>query len=210
MNRIYEKLQKDAILPVVVIDDAKHAKRLGEALICGGLHCAEVTFRTEAAKNAIRILRDSYPDMLLGAGTVLTVEQVKMAVDAGADFIVSPGINPKVVEYCVKNNICIIPGTCNPTNIEMALEYGIDVVKFFPAEASGGIDYIKAIAAPYSNVRFVPTGGICQSNIKAYLAYDHVLACGGSWMVKQKLIQKEKFDEIIRLTKEAVTLIKQS
>ena len=209
VKTIFEKLEKNRILPVVVIDDSKHAEPLGKALLEGGLGVAEVTFRTDAAPDAVKILKQTYPQMLLGAGTVLNVEQVKMATDAGADFIVSPGINPKVVDYCVKNHICIIPGTCNPTNIEMALSYGIHVVKFFPAEASGGINYIKAISAPYSNVRFIPTGGINQNNLQNYLSFDRVLACGGSWMVRQDLLQSQNYEEITQLTYKAVTLAEQ-
>lgn len=209
VKTIFEKLEKNMILPVVVIDDSKHAAPLGKALLEGGLGIAEVTFRTDAAPDALKILKQKYPQMLLAAGTVLNVEQVKMATDAGADFIVSPGINPKVVEYCVKNNICIIPGTCNPTNIEMALSYGIHVVKFFPAEASGGINYIKVISAPYSNVRFIPTGGINQNNLQNYLSFDRVLACGGSWMVRQDLLQSQNYEEITQLTYKAVTLVEQ-
>lgn len=209
MDKRVEELRKTGIVPVVVIDDAKDALKLGKALLDGGIACAEVTFRTEAAEEAIRILSKNYPDMLVGAGTVLTTEQVKRAVNAGAKFIVSPGINPKVVEYCVNNDIFIIPGTANPTNVETALEYDLKVVKFFPAEQAGGLNYIKAISAPYPGVMFMPTGGINQSNVSKYLEYDRIIACGGSWMVKKDLIKEGKFDEITKLTKEAVDIVKQ-
>ena len=150
MNEVLEQFKKIGIIPVVVLDDAKDAEPLGRALMEGGLPCAEITFRTAAAEESIRIMSQKFPDMLVGAGTVLTTEQVDRAVAAGAKFIVSPGINPKVVDYCVKKNIPITPGTCNPSNVETALEFGLDVVKFFPAEAAGGLNYIKAIAAPYT------------------------------------------------------------
>ena len=176
MNEVLEQFKKIGIIPVVVLDDAKDAKPLGQALMEGGLPCAEVTFRTEAAEESIRILTKEFPDMLVGAGTVLTTEQVDRAVAAGAKFIVSPGINPKIVDYCVKKNIPITPGTCNPSNVETALEFGLDVVKFFPAEPAGGLKYIKAIAAPYTGVCFMPTGGINAENVKEYLKYDRIIA----------------------------------
>lgn len=207
MNEVIQQFEKIGIIPVVVIEDAKDAEPLGRALVEGGLPCAEVTFRTEAAEEAIRIMCEKFPDMLVGAGTVLTIEQVDRAVAAGAKFIVSPGINPKVVEYCVNKNIPITPGTCTPSNIETAIEYDLDVVKFFPAEASGGLRYIKAIAAPYTGMRFMPTGGINENNIREYLAYDRVIACGGSWMVKSELIKSGNFNKIMELTKEAVTIV---
>lgn len=209
MDNRLEELRKTGIVPVVVIDDAKAALELGKALIDGGIACAEVTFRTEAAEEAIRILTDNYPEMLVGAGTVLTIEQVKRAVNAGAKFIVSPGINPKVVEYCVNNDILIIPGTCNPTNVEAALEFNLKVVKFFPAEQAGGLNYIKAISAPYTDILFMPTGGINQNNVAEYLKNDRIIACGGSWMVKKDLIKKGEFDEITRLTKEALEIVRE-
>lgn len=208
MNAVLEQFGKIGIIPVVVLDDAKDAKPLGQALMEGGLPCAEVTFRTAAAEESIRIMAESFPDMLVGAGTVLTTEQVDRAVAAGAKFIVSPGINPKVVEYCVKKNIPITPGTCNPSNVETALEFGLDVVKFFPAEPAGGLNYIKAIAAPYVGMKFMPTGGISAQNVKDYLKYDRILACGGSWMVKGDLIKAGDFDKIRELTAEAAQIVK--
>ena len=208
MNAVLEQFQKIGIIPVVVLDDAKDAEPLGRALMEGGLPCAEVTFRTAAAEESIRIMSEKFPDMLVGAGTVLTTEQVDRAVAAGAKFIVSPGINPKVVEYCVKKNIPITPGTCNPSNVETALEFGLDVVKFFPAEPAGGLKYIKAIAAPYVGMKFMPTGGINAENVKDYLKYDRLLACGGSWMVKGDLIKAGDFEKIKELTAEAAQIVK--
>lgn len=204
MNEILEKLQKTGIVPVVVLDDAKDAEPLARALIRGGLPCAEVTFRTAAAEESIRTITEKFPEMFVGAGTVLTIEQVERAVGAGAKFIVSPGLNPKVVKYCVDHDIPITPGTNSPSTIEQALEFGLEVVKFFPAEASGGLAMIKAVSAPYPNMMFMPTGGINARNINEYLSNPKILACGGSWMVKKDLINAGKFDEIEALTREAV------
>jgi len=209
MNDILKQFSQIGIIPVVVLDDAKDAEALGEALIRGGLPCAEVTFRTRAAEESIKIMAEKFPQMLVGAGTVLTIEQVDRAVNAGAKFIVSPGINPKVVEYCVRNNIPVTPGTANPTNVETAIELGLDVVKFFPAEAAGGLNYIKAIAAPYPQIKFMPTGGINENNVRDYLKYDRILACGGSWMVKSSLINSGDFDKICELTKNAAAIVKE-
>ena len=209
MNQVLEQFQKIGITPVVVLEDAKDAEPLGRALMEGGLPCAEVTFRTAAAEEAIRIMSEKFPDMLVGAGTVLTTEQVDRAVAAGAKFIVSPGINPKVVEYCVKKNIPITPGTCNPSNVETALEFGLEVVKFFPAEQAGGLNYIKAIAAPYTGVKFMPTGGINATNVREYLKYNRIIACGGSWMVKGDLIKAGDFEKFKELTAEAAAIVKE-
>jgi len=210
MNEILEKIQKIGIVPVVVLEHVEDAKPLAKALCEGGLPCAEVTFRTEAAEESIRILSKEFPEMLVGAGTVLTTDQVDRAVAAGAKFIVSPGLNPKVVEYCVKKNIPVTPGCSNASDIEAALEFGLDVVKFFPAEAAGGLTMIKALAAPYVGVKFMPTGGINATNVKDYLAYDRILACGGSWMVKGDLVKAGDFARITELTKEAVQIVKES
>ncbi len=204
MNEIITRFSKLGIIPVVAINDAKDAVPLAKALCEGGLPVAEVTFRTDAAEEAIRRMCEAYPDMLIGAGTVLTTEQVDRAVGAGAKFIVSPGLNPKVVKYCLSKNVPITPGTSSPTDIEAALELGLDVVKFFPAEQSGGIAKIKAMAAPYTGVRFMPTGGINANNLKDYLDFPKIVACGGSWMVKSDMIANGQFDEIKRLTREAV------
>jgi 2-dehydro-3-deoxyphosphogluconate aldolase/(4S)-4-hydroxy-2-oxoglutarate aldolase len=192
------------IVPVIAISDARHARGLGAALLGGGLACAEVTFRTAAALESIRELTSAYPTMLVGAGTVLTTEQAEDAVEAGARFIVSPGLNRTVVEYCVEKSVPITPGVLTPTEVEAALGLGLDVVKFFPAEASGGLKYLKAVAAPYTSLRFIPTGGIDTSNLLQYLRFPRTLACGGSWMVKADLISEKRFQEIEKLTSNAV------
>jgi len=204
MNEILKKLGDYGIIPVVKIDNASDAVPLGKALIDGGLPVAEITFRTAAAEEAISNISKAYPDMLVGAGTVLSIEQVQKAVKAGAKFIVSPGFNPVVVEYCVKNSIPITPGCSNPTDIEMALGFGLEVVKFFPAESFGGLSTLKAMGAPYGMIKFIPTGGIDAKNLNEYLVNAKVLACGGSWMVKDDLIKSGNFAEITRLTREAV------
>ncbi len=209
MNEVLEKIHQTGIIPVVVIDDVKDAEPLAKALCDGGLPCAEVTFRTAAAEEAIRIMTQKFPDMFVGAGTVLTTEQVDRAIAAGAKFIVSPGSNPKVIAYCIEKNIPITPGVCTPSEVEQALEFGLDVVKFFPAEQAGGLAMIKAMAAPYTNVKFMPTGGISPSNVREYLAYNKILACGGSWMVKGDLVKAGDFDKITELTKEAVAIVKE-
>ena len=204
MNPIVEEIGKIGIVPVIALDDAKDAKPLAEALIRGGLPCAEVTFRTEAAEESIRIMAEEFPDMLVGAGTVLTKEQVDRAVDAGAKFIVSPGLNPKTVAYCQEKNVPILPGTSNPSDVETAIELGLEVVKFFPAEQAGGLNMIKAMSAPYTKMKFMPTGGVNANNLKDYLDFKKIIACGGSWMVKKVLVAQGKFDEIEALTREAV------
>ncbi len=209
MSNIFEQFSKIGIIPVVVLDDAKDAKALGEALCEGGLPCAEVTFRTAAAEEAIRIMSKEFPDMLVGAGTVLTTEQVDRAVAAGAKFIVSPGLNPKIVKYCQEKNIPITPGIQTPTEIEAALELGLKTVKFFPAEPAGGLKMIKAIAAPYVDVTFMPTGGISASNVREYLGYNRIVACGGSWMVKKDLIAAGEFDKIKDMVREAADIVKE-
>ena len=204
MNAVLEKLNKIGIVPVVVINNVEDAAPLAKALCAGGLPCAEVTFRTAAAKEAIKIMTETCPEMVVGAGTVLNAEQVDAAVEAGATFIVSPGLNPKTVKYCQEKGVPITPGTSSPTDIEQAIELGLDVVKFFPAEQSGGLAKIKAMAAPYVNMKFMPTGGISAKNINEYLAFPKIIACGGSWMVPAKLVDEKKFDEIEKLTREAV------
>lgn len=207
MNEVLERLYRIGIVPVVKLDDAKDAEPLAKALCDGGLKCAEVTFRTDAAEESIRRMTTAFPDMFVGAGTVLTTEQVDRAVNAGAKFIVSPGLNPKVVKYCVDKNIPITPGTANPSDVEQAIELGLDVVKFFPAEANGGLAMIKAMAAPYVNMKFMPTGGINAKNLCEYLDFKKIIACGGSWMVKDDLIKNGEFDKITAMTKEAVSLM---
>ena len=209
MNEVLKQIEKIGIVPVVVLEDKKDAEPLGKALCEGGLPCAEVTFRTDAAEESIRIMAEKFPEMLVGAGTVLTIDQVDRAVNAGAKFIVSPGLNPKVTAYCVEKGIPVTPGTANPSNVEQAIELGLDVVKFFPAEQAGGLSYIKAIAAPYTGMKFMPTGGINAENVKDYLACDKILACGGSWMVKGDLIKAGDFDKITDLVKEAANIVKE-
>ena len=210
MHEVLEKIQEIGIVPVVVLEDAKDAAPLAQALMDGGLPCAEVTFRTDAAEESIRIMSEQFPDMLVGAGTVLTTDQVDRAVAAGAKFIVSPGLNPRIVKYCVDKGILITPGCSNPSDVEQALENGLEVVKFFPAEAAGGLPMIKAMAAPYVGVKFMPTGGINAKNVRDYLAYNRIIACGGSWMVKGELVKEGRFDEIEKLTREAVEIVKES
>ena len=207
MNEVLSKIQMMGIVPVIKLDHAKDAVPLAKALCDGGLPCAEVTFRTAAAEESIRLMREAFPDMLIGAGTVLTTEQVDLAVKAGASFIVSPGLNPKVVSYCVERGIPITPGCSTPSDIEAAIELGLDVVKFFPAEAAGGLAMIKAMAAPYVNMKFMPTGGINASNLISYLDFPKIIACGGSWMVKDDLVKAGDFVKITELTKEAVTMM---
>ncbi len=207
MHEVLSKIQKMGIVPVIKLENAKDAVPLAKALCDGGLPCAEVTFRTAAAEESIRLMRKAYPDMLIGAGTVLTTEQVDLAVAAGATFIVSPGLNPRVVRYCVEKKIPITPGCSNPSDIEAAIELGLEVVKFFPAEAAGGLAMIKAMSAPYGNMKFMPTGGINAKNLNSYLDFPKIIACGGSWMVSDELVKAGDFDKITALTKEAVTLM---
>lgn len=195
------------LIPVIALEDPAQAVKLGQTLIDNGLPCAEVTFRTKAAGEVIRNL-SALDDLLLGAGTVLSIDQVKKAQDSGAKFIVTPGFNSQVIEYCLKADIPIIPGVCTPTEIETALGYGLNLLKFFPANAFGGVQTLKAFGGPYPMVKFVPTGGISANNLEDYLRLPNVLACGGSWMVAKQLITARRYDEIARLTKEAVNLCK--
>ena len=206
MNEVLKQIEKLRIVPVVVLEDSKDAAPLAKALVDGGLPCAEVTFRTEAAEESIRIMAEKYPDMLIGAGTILTTDQVDRAVNSGAKFIVSPGFNSKVVDYCIEKNIPITPGVSTPSEIEAAIEKGLEVVKFFPAEQSGGLPFLKAVSAPYNKLKFMPTGGINPENVKDYLAFDKIIACGGSWMVKGSFVKNKEFDKITELTKEAVKI----
>ena len=197
------------LIPVVVLDDAKDAKPLAEALCEGGLPCAEVTFRTDAAQDGIRIISEEYPDMLVGAGTVLTIDQVERAVWAGAKFIVSPGFDPEIVDYCLKKEIPVFPGCITPSGIAQAVKRGLRTVKFFPAAQSGGVGMINALAAPYVGLKFMPTGGVNPKNLSEYLSCKSVIACGGSWMVKGELVRAGEFDKIKEMTKEAVALVKE-
>jgi 2-dehydro-3-deoxyphosphogluconate aldolase/(4S)-4-hydroxy-2-oxoglutarate aldolase len=204
MDKIIESLGKIGLVPVIKIDDAANAVPLAKALEAGGIPCAELTFRTAAGEEAIRRISAEVPSVLVGAGTVLSVDQVDRAIAAGAKFIVSPGLNPRVVSHCIQRGIPVVPGCANPSDIEQAIELGLGVVKFFPAEQAGGLDYIKAIAAPYPNLKFMPTGGINPGNLGKYIAFDKVLACGGSWMVGADLINAGDFGKITALCKEAI------
>lgn len=204
MNAVLEQISKIGIVPVVKIDREEDALPLAKALCAGGLPCAEVTFRTGAAAGAIKIMTENFPNMCVGAGTVLNAEQVDAAVAAGARFIVSPGLNPKTVKYCIEKGVPITPGTSSPSDIEQAIELGLDVVKFFPAEQSGGLAKIKAMAGPYVNMKFMPTGGINAKNLTSYLDFPKIIACGGSWMVPGDLINEGAWDKIEQLTREAV------
>lgn len=206
MNKILDELCGYHIIPVVVLNRAEDAKPLAKALCEGGLKCAEVTFRTDAAQESIRIMASEYPDMMVGAGTVLTTEQVDRAVKAGAKFIVSPGFDPEIVDYCIKKEIPVVPGCMTPSEVAQGVKRGLEVLKFFPAEQAGGIAMIKAMSAPYTSVRFMPTGGINAKNLEQYLSFGKIAACGGSWMVKADLIDAGDFDKIRELTKEAVNL----
>ena len=207
MNAVLEKISKIGIVPVVKIDKVEDAVPLARALCNGGLPCAEVTFRTDAAAGAIKAMTEYFPDMCVGAGTVLNAEQVDAAASAGAQFIVSPGLNPNTVKYCISKKIPITPGTSSPSDIEQAIELGLDVVKFFPAEQSGGLAKIKAMAGPYVNMKFMPTGGINAKNLTSYLDFDKIIACGGSWMVPGDLINNGEWDKIEQITREAVQIM---
>lgn len=207
MTESAKKIFETGIIPVIVIDDAKDAIPLAKALCEGGLPAAEVTFRTAAAADAIRMIREAFPDMLLGAGTVLTKEQADTAMECGASFIVSPGLNPNIVSHCLELGVDVIPGCATPSDIERALELGLDTVKFFPAEANGGVAALKAISAPYRNVKFMPTGGIGPKNVLDYLALDCVLGCGGSFMASTKDVKEGNFDAIRKACADAVKLI---
>ena len=194
------------LLPVVVLDDSAGAVDLADALVAGGLPVAEITFRTDAAEDSIRLIAQNRPQVLVGAGTVTRPEQVDRAIDAGAAFLVTPGFNPAIVGRAAKAGIPIVPGVNSPTGVEQAMGFGLDLLKFFPAEASGGAAMLKALGGPYGDVRFVPTGGVGPSNLDAYLALKNVVACGGSWMVDPDLIRSGRFDDIARLTRDAVSL----
>lgn len=205
MNQILSRFRELRVIPVVAIERAEDAMPLAEALIAGGLPCAEITFRTAAAPRAIKIMAQR-GDILVGAGTVLTVDQVKTALDAGARFIVSPGFNPKVAGYCVEHHIACTPGICTPSDIESALDLGLTALKFFPAEAFGGLKTLKAMSGPYTTVEFIPTGGINPSNLADYLSFAKVLACGGTWIAKSAIISAGGFDEIEKNARQALAI----
>ena len=206
-TEILKRIQKVGIVPVVVLEDAKDAAPLAKALIEGGLPCAEVTFRTACAEECIKIMHEEYPELLLGAGTVLTTEQVDRAAAAGAEFIVSPGFDPEVVDYCISKNILVLPGCITPSELAQAVKRGLKIVKFFPAEQFGGLSTIKALAAPYVGLQFMPTGGVSAKNVRDYLGYNRIVACGGSWMVKGDLVKAGDFAKIVELTKEAAEIV---
>lgn len=210
MNTILKQLSDYGLVPVVVLKDAKDALPLAKALCEGGIACAEVTFRTEAAEESIRLMAKNYPEMIVGAGTVLTIEQVDRAVAAGARFIVSPGFDAEIVDYCLEKNVPVMPGCMTPSEIAQAVKRNIEIIKFFPAEQAGGLNMIKAVAAPYTMARFMPSGGINADNLKTYLSFDKIAAVGGSWMVKDELIKAGDFEKIKELTKEAAQLVKEA
>ncbi len=205
MDKICKKIASYGLVPVIKIEDVNKALPLAKALCDGGLPVAEITFRTDCAAEAIALITKEFPEMLVGAGTVLTTEQVDRAVAAGAKFIVSPGFNPKVVKYCVDKNIPMVPGTSRPSEVEAAMELGLDTIKFFPAEAAGGVSMLSSMAGPYANIKFMPTGGIDEKNLMNYLSLKNVIACGGSFMVKSKYINDSKFDLITEDVKNAMT-----
>ena len=209
MSEMLKTIEGFGVVPVVVLNDAKDAAPLAKALCEGGLPCAEVTFRTEAAEESIRIMATEFPEMVIGAGTVLTIDQVDRAVGAGAKFIVSPGFDPEIVDYCIAQGIVVLPGCITPSEVTQAVKRGLEVVKFFPAEQFGGVATIKALAAPFTSVRFMPTGGISAKNLADYLGFKKIIACGGSWMVKGDMVAAGEFDKIKEMTAEAVALVKE-
>lgn len=203
MTTLNEQLANLKVIPVIAINKAEDAIPLGRALVENGMPCAEITFRTECAADAIRAMRAEFPDMLIGAGTILTNQQVDEAIDAGVDFIVSPGFNPRTVQYCIDKNMPIVPGVNNPSLVEQAMEMGLRTLKFFPAEPSGGVGMLKALSAVYP-VKFMPTGGVSLKNVDEYLSVSSVLACGGTWMVPTTLIDEGQWDELGALIRDAV------
>ena len=207
MNEILQKIGTLGIVPVVAIEDAMDAKPLADALVKGGLPCSEITFRTAAAADAIKAMTDAYPEMLVGAGTVITVEQARKAIECGAKFIVSPGLDQEVVQYCQEQGVPVTPGIITPTELQKALKLGLEVVKYFPAEAAGGVKFLKALGGPFKQVKFMPTGGISTANLTDYLALPQVVACGGSWLVKKPMISAGEFDKIEQLAREAIALV---
>jgi len=205
MSDALSRIEQLKVIPIMTLDDPADAVPVAEALLAGGLPCAEVTFRTGAAAEAIREIR-SMGKMLVGAGTVLTTEQVDQAIDAGVEFMVTPGLNPAVVKRCLDRGVAIFPGVSTPTDIEVALGLGLKVVKYFPMEAFGGLKTLKAVSGPYHMMRFIPTGGISTDNLKSYLSFPKVVACGGSWLAKKDMIEAGDFDQITRLAKQAVQI----
>ena len=203
-KKFIEQLECTGIVPVIKLENTADAVNLAKALYDGGIRCAEVTFRAEGADKVIADMVKAYPDMLVGAGTVLTTEQCDRAIDAGAKFCVAPGLNPNVVKHCLDKGVPFTPGVANGSQIEQAMELGLDFVKFFPAEQAGGLPYIKAISAPYSSMKFMPTGGVNENNLNTYLSFRKIVCCGGSWIVPDKLVKAGKWDEITALCRSAV------
>ena len=208
MSEIVKQIEDLKVVPVVAIQNLDDAERLADALTAGGIACAEITLRTEAGLPAIELLAKR-SGFLVGAGTVHNADQAAAVVDAGAKFVVAPGFNPKTVAKCIDKNVPIFPGTSSPTDLEMAMEFGLDIVKFFPAETMGGVKTLKAFHGPYHTIRFMPTGGVSMANLKDYLSLPYVIGCGGSWMAKGDLITAGRFDEITRLAKDTVALVKE-
>ena len=206
-NDMIKELYSIGLIPVIKIENADDAVPLAKALIDGGLPAAEITFRTKCAAEAIKNITEAFPEMLVGAGTVLTTEQVDAAIAAGSKFLVSPGLNPKVTAYALSKGVPMLPGCSNPSDVEAALELGLSTVKFFPAEAAGGLKMLKAMAAPYGQLTFMPTGGVNENNLLEYLKFNKIVACGGSFMVKDELVKEKKWDEITALTKNAVKIM---
>ncbi|MCR4788646.1 MAG: bifunctional 4-hydroxy-2-oxoglutarate aldolase/2-dehydro-3-deoxy-phosphogluconate aldolase [Lachnospiraceae bacterium] len=204
MNELLQKIHDIGIVPVIAIDEASKAVPLAKALVKGGLSAAEVTFRTAAAEDAIKAIVKEVPEMIVGAGTVLTTEQADRAIAAGVSFIVSPGFNPKVTGYVISKGVCMMPGTATAGEMEQAMAMGLEVVKFFPAEQNGGIEKLKALAGPYKTLKWMPTGGVNTENLSKYMSFPQILACGGTWMVKKDLIENEKWDEITSICEAAV------
>jgi 2-dehydro-3-deoxyphosphogluconate aldolase/(4S)-4-hydroxy-2-oxoglutarate aldolase len=207
MDGFFRRLYKAGIVPVIELDDVDQSEKLADALNFGGLKFAEVTFRTDAAGEVMQRMLKRQPDMMVGAGTVVTKEQVNEAIDQGAKFIVTPGLNPDVVKYCIDRKIPIIPGTQTPSEMEQAMSFGLTVVKFFPAEAAGGLKMLQAVAAPYKKLYFMPTGGLNSENVIDYLKYDRIVACGGSWIASKELLKDENFDEIRKRAEMASELV---
>lgn len=209
MNNTIEIISKHKIIPVAAIDNPEDSLYVAEALLKAGLPLIEVTFRTKTAGESIRLISEHFPEMVVGAGTVLSVEQTKSAIENGARCVVSPGINPNVVKYAANHNLVALPGVMTPTEIEQAIGLGLQYVKFFPAEAAGGVRMLKAFSGPYSEMRFMPTGGISPENFNNYLKLSNVFACGGSWMVNKSLVANKEFDKITKITRDAIDMLSQ-
>jgi len=210
MTKIFEALSRIGVVPVITIDRSQDAVPLARALLNGGIGCAEITFRTASAEEAIQRISGECHEMLVGAGTVLTVQQAEQATRAGAQYIVAPGFDAAVVDWCQEQGVPVLPGAVTPTEINMALARGVKLLKFFPAEESGGVRMLKALYAPYQEVQFIPTGGIKAHNLAEYLVLPNIVACGGSWMATGSMISEGKFDEITRLSREARAIVQRA